>query len=79
MTSHLPPYDLNRIKAAYRDPQKERGALLALARTAHAADRFDDAFRASLALIRVAAVATPGADITPEERSIFAQSMKQVG
>jgi hypothetical protein len=78
MTSHLPAYDLGRLRATYTEPSKERSALLTLARTAHQAERWDDMQRFARDIIRTAQLATPGADLTSEERQIFFTSTKQV-
>jgi hypothetical protein len=78
MTSHLPAYDLTRIRVQYKDVVKERSALLALARAALQAERWDDLLRVSRELVRTATQATPGADITVEERAIFFTASKQV-
>jgi hypothetical protein len=79
MTSHLPAYDLSRVRAMYKDSSvRERSALLALARAALSAERWDDLLRVAKELIRAATQATPGADLTPEERNIFFQATKQI-
>ncbi len=79
MTSHLPSYDLTRVAAAYSEPAKERGALLTLSRAAQQAERWDDMLRFAREIVRTAQLATPGADLTPEERLIFFTATKQVG
>ena len=78
MTSHLPAYDLNRLRANYPEPIKERSALLALARASFQAERWDDMLRFAREIVRTAQLATPGADLTPEERQIFFMATKQV-
>ena len=79
MATHLPIYDLTRVRATFKDaPVKERAALLALDRAALQAERWDDLYRISKELIRAATQATPGADLTPEERNIFFQATKQL-
>lgn len=78
MTSHLPAYDLHRLRVAYSDPVKERAALLALARAAQSAERWEDLLRFSREIVRAAQMATPGADLTQEERMILFTATKQV-
>lgn len=78
MATHLPIYDLTRVHAQYKDAAKERSALLALGRAALVAERWDDLYRMSKELIRAATQATPGADLTSEERQIFFQATKQI-
>jgi hypothetical protein len=78
MTSHLPAYDLARLKAAYPEPAKERAALLSLARAASQAERWDDMLRFTREIVRTAQLATPGADLTAEERQLFFSATKQV-
>jgi len=77
MTSLLPAYDLARVRAAYPEAPKERSALLALARAAQQAERWDDMLRFARDIVRTAQLATPGADLTPEERVIFTTAAKQ--
>jgi hypothetical protein len=78
MTSHLPAYDLSRVHASYPEAAKERSALLALARASSQAERWEDMLRFVRELVRTAQLATPGADLTPEERQLFASASKQV-
>jgi len=77
MASLLLPYDLSRVYAQYPDPPRQRSALLSLCRAALTSERWDELLRLSRALLRASMLATPGQDLTTEERNIFAQAVKQ--
>lgn len=78
MTSHLPAFDLSRVHSLYPDPVKKRAALVALGRASLLAERWEDLMRLAKELVKTATQATPGADLTPEERNIFFTATKQV-
>ena len=78
MTSHLPAFDVSRLRTSYPEAGRERAALLALARAGLQAERWEDVMRVAKELVRAVQQATPGADLTAEERHIFFTASKQV-
>jgi 14-3-3 protein epsilon len=72
-------YDLAGLWNRYENQaDKQRAALLALARVTCDAERWEDLYRITKMLIRAVALDTPGADLTSEERNFFCQATKQL-
>lgn len=76
--SNIPPYDFNIARTTYKD--RERSALVFLARSAEKGERFDDMCRMIRELIKYISISpqVQDRDLTEEERNLFSIAYKNV-